>query len=524
MEYNDLKYAMESNKAVHYMNNQKVDEIPFLAEVMHKALEELRHRRKYIVFGCLHCGTLGTSLQPLERCKGCDLVDFCSADCRKKQWKYHKELCKQFPVTNGRNVHFYNEEFDCKTKGPNSPKQCTLLNKRLLRAQEKDTYLRYLFIWRRICLVCKGAIPENVPDCECSCVSYCSTECKKMNRGRPDKGHQKMCKSMKTIAQISSFYRNYDSKNIPSITFGTVKNIYKPMKSLDVDHIHLSIKKKLGKDNKWVDAMTGIMSERLAYPMAIFFVLQELSDIRLKTEGLPFYKATNLTIHISHRHPVLDSSVWEYFLHCLPKLKQLNIVFVSPDMFVTEQNLQAFQPLDFCSNVDLKLERCHNCVARNRIITYSVISMHYHMYFSSENYIEPDIVAIYDVKHEMMDNLDEDSDSNCFDSINSMTYDRETLLVLVDSSKNNLKDTVDDLVLASHHQLDVILDPKPNKLAGFNSTRQFNNTPETVHVACLKKEVEIIDGISLFSLLNPDLADMDLDPMTLEYMYYSDNW
>lgn len=45
---------------------------------------------------CLKCGAATTKAgNPLLRCSKCKTVKYCSPDCQKKDWKKHKQMCKQ---------------------------------------------------------------------------------------------------------------------------------------------------------------------------------------------------------------------------------------------------------------------------------------------------------------------------------------------------------------------------------------------------------------------------------------------
>ena len=45
---------------------------------------------------CLKCGAATTKAgNPLLRCSKCKTVNYCSPDCQKKDWKKHKQMCKQ---------------------------------------------------------------------------------------------------------------------------------------------------------------------------------------------------------------------------------------------------------------------------------------------------------------------------------------------------------------------------------------------------------------------------------------------
>ena len=84
----------------------------------------------------------------------------------------------------------------------------------------------------------------------------------------------------------------------------------------------------------------------------------------------------------------------------------------------------------FDLNLTLSLERCAICKERNRTITYSVQQSLYHMFFSSEEYTEPDVVIIYDVAYEMSTTEDDQVHSKI--SYSNMTYSKDAVLILTE--------------------------------------------------------------------------------------------
>ena len=113
-------------------------------------------------------------------------------------------------------------------------------------------------------------------------------------------------------------------------------------------------------------------------------------------------------------------------MHRLPKLKHLNVVFVVQG--------RPFKQYFFSLNSQISLHRCNDCVYRGRTITYSVQCMKYHMYFSSLEYTEPDVVYIYGNSGEMSSTDEDDFHSDM--SYRNMTSNLSTVLVLVDQTKD----------------------------------------------------------------------------------------
>ena len=80
------------------------------------------------------------------------------------------------------------------------------------------------------------------------------------------------------------------------------------------------------------------------------------------------------------------------FMHLLPKLKQINVIFILQGKSFTET---------FGHNYAFYLKRCSDCEDKNRVITYSVKQMLYHMFFSSHQYTILDVSVVYGNTEEM---------------------------------------------------------------------------------------------------------------------------
>ena len=168
------------------------------------------------------------------------------------------------------------------------------------------------------------------------------------------------------------------------------------------------------------------VSARASYVMSLLSALRALPGLRLLgRDHCPLEDLTTLSVHVVTSSPLFGSAPWEEFMHRLPKLKQLHLVFVMQGKEVMRS---------FTLNSKLTLLRCDDCEAENRVITYSVQQMQYHMFFSSQEYTEPDAVVIYGNAQEM--SLTEADDINSILSYRNMTHSRDTVLVLTDASKD----------------------------------------------------------------------------------------
>ncbi|CAL4120937.1 unnamed protein product [Meganyctiphanes norvegica] len=187
----------------------------------------------------------------------------------------------------------------------------------------------------------------------------------------------------------------------------------------------------------------------LSYPMSLLYALQSLPGRRLGQQFLEDH--TTLDVHVISSNPLFDSENWESFMHQLPKLTELNLVFV----IQKKSFINNFNP----SNLEVK----------NHGITCSVKQMYYHMYFSSADYTDPDVVVVYDNTSEMSASEEDDIHSKM--SYRNMTLSKNTILVLMDATKDlvsrgiravNAARLVDQQVF---HHIDPIMGLNSNQVA-----------------------------------------------------------
>ena len=155
-------------------------------------------------------------------------------------------------------------------------------------------------------------------------------------------------------------------------------------------------------------------------------------------------------------------------MHRLPKLKNLNITFVM-------QGKPFRQSFNLNLLAKLNLNRCENCKSKNRIITYSVKQMYYHMFFSLEEYTRHDVVVVYG---NMYETSGDDGDIHSEISYSSMTHSRETLVILMDETKSLLTQGIKAANAAS--PVDQIVKVQTNELAGSSIERAESGSDSTM--------------------------------------------
>ncbi|CAL4155029.1 unnamed protein product [Meganyctiphanes norvegica] len=456
-------YYSFSNDSVEYPNG--------LCNILSKILLH----REFIVGICSSCYTIKDSDHHLNWCSGCQLVAYCSKECQKKDLDFHKHLCKQYLLKNGKNVF---SEYHKLTKEA----KCVLNNELILKILDaaRDgleagiisntaeynamfSFAMNLITWAQRCNVCHEARVHKLTECKCLCVSHCSKGFCKV-----DKNHKDECSDLLVYARTISYIQaNANNLNLPMNK--KVDKEYHPLTTMEISSP--SIKED------WLDAKLAILSERLSFPLTILYAMQESG---LGTNKTPVDSVTSLTIHIVSSMPMLDSRMWEMLVHRLPHLNELNISFIGCNMDLKNQ-----------LNIDItnKLERCADCKLRKRLITYSIRPEHYHMYFSSLEYSEPDVIAVFNIKQMNKYKISSDDYADDVNSYQNMTYEEGTLIVLTGLDYEEVKEGIKEINEA--RPVDVVMSTRRNLFKGSRIVRSDEqrcilNT--RAYMACIRRK------------------------------------
>ena len=163
----------------------------------------------------------------------------------------------------------------------------------------------------------------------------------------------------------------------------------------------------------------------ISYPLSLQYALQQLGNQPVGQTNLPLKEVKSLNVHIVTQMELPGPElVWEIgFMDLLPNLKTLNLNYIIQGS---------------CSDsVDQASAYITSTTCGSRVISYSVQKMFYHMFFSSPMYTEPDVVVVYGNSYEMLNN--EEGDIHSEISYRNMTYSRDTVLVLTDSTEDLVK-------------------------------------------------------------------------------------
>ena len=356
---------------------------------------------------CWHCKSPGSTGQPLQRCGGCQLVPYCSRECQRENRSSHKFICKEFPVVNGKNSLHTTGIWEIHIAGLRQRAS------RLPHAQENDPIFQNPWV----CNTCRETSPSRLTNCKCDCVSYCSKRC-----SNTDRLHTQDCHILDLTRQLYV----------------------------------LTIR-------------------RVSYPMSLTCALNKMSEgCYFGSDNVSLEDLTSLVIHVVTSSTMLDSYdyeeelkyYWENgFAYEFPQIKHLEVVFIlQGKAFKPSTNPQLSQR-GYWNDSEFEAD----WKAENRIVTYTFQHMLYHMFFSSPEYTEPDIVVVYDNTQEMSSGSEEAEAIHSEISYCNMTYSPDTVLVLMDATKDLLNQGV--RAVNAVRPVEILVSPKRNPIGkGLNFT------------------------------------------------------
>ncbi|CAL4077081.1 unnamed protein product [Meganyctiphanes norvegica] len=431
-----------------YTNEGHLLKASFMMDVLTRIREcNGREYRTFFVGRCYFCH--GCPPHRLLRCGGCQLVAYCSRDCQKHDRNVHKYVCKEFPVHDGKNVLYTTRPWK---------EHITGLRERAACIPYAETAAKPIFCNPRVCRNCREARQDILFNCVCASVSYCSKMCEEA-----DKQHKKYCSLLDQIVRAwANPPSSRDNSHIPKFKVLTAWS----------DVIYSEYLKdgfKYSIHNEW-----------LSYSMSLLYALQMLPKRRLGYDNRPLEELTTLEVHVVTSNPPLSSEYWEMFMHQLPKLKQLNVVYI-----IQGRPSRRFVDL----NMEMNLHRCVVCIIMNRVITYSVHQMQYHLFFSSEEYTEPNVVVVYGNEQEMSSS--EEGYIHSEISYRNMTHSRSTVLVLTDITNNLVSQGVRAVKTA--RSINLLVSPQIKQFRGFSSNRTDIDSDTAVineknYFACLRRK------------------------------------
>lgn len=209
----------------------------------------------------------------------------------------------------------------------------------------------------------------------------------------------------------------------------------------------------------------------LAYLETLKGIFKLLDNIKFGNQNRLLKDFSTMNIHILSSFPLFHSDPWNFLAFEL-ELLQLHVAFVMQG-----------------SDSKLNFKMNYMSAIPNKFISYSIHTMMYHEFFSSPQFVEPDVLVIFGNKQEMLENDDEYT-HHSLKSYGSMTDNDNTLLILTDSTEDLVMDGIKSI---NGDQANGHFDPiQTDELGTVNSLGIVNehesgSLNEIRYFACLKK-------------------------------------
>ncbi|KAF2357726.1 Zinc finger MYND-type, partial [Trinorchestia longiramus] len=298
-----------------------------------------------------------------------------------------RNLCRANKTVGGRNIFGRAKELLAKGESWDHFRNSLMLTASVNLKRKLEIYEKEIFQFPRVCEICRSADQQSLADCPlCHSVFYCSSE----HRDQDLERHQKYCKYYILLVECD---RVEAEKGIQDLPFPVhVDEVYTPLP----DKLVTLLNPQLQRDSTApLDAKAVTMiTERLSYPLSLLYALQNIS---LGPENTVLHEITELKLHVvgaKSFSELLGIIRWEYMAHRLPRLGQLRIVFIGPELFSDDQSGGDIVPENHILD-DSGMTMCEACQAKPRTIVYEMANMCYHDFVESSHYSRPDLLIAY---------------------------------------------------------------------------------------------------------------------------------
>jgi splicing suppressor protein 51 len=340
------------------------------AETEHKMVQ----REIFLSYVCHVCKSLESFNCRLKKCSNCKMISYCSKEHQRQHWPAHKNLCKV--ISNICKCDRITNLFQ-KAVGI-SPDQYRSFRYHYVNecanklGRELDLWEKEMIYYPQVCHTCYEFDIQKLTTCQkCHHVSHCKPSHLKTD-------HDIWCKEFQLFRDTVLYQFHYGIIQ-PSIPERVLKH-YAPL----AGNIKTFMLNTAGVSNQslFVNRLNlTALTDIATCPLTVLFSLQKsnfaLEDIK------------SLTIHLVGAEiyfEVYALRKWEsLLLHLIPSLRNINVVFVGPELNIDNEFLQT---------VD-KITMCRKCNTAGRKVVYGFWKGLYHDFLNSKNYKKPDLISAF---------------------------------------------------------------------------------------------------------------------------------
>ncbi|CAG8456680.1 4786_t:CDS:2 [Acaulospora morrowiae] len=398
--------------------------------------EELKKRKTYLQIAgtaCSNCRKTGAEvgIKALLRCTRCRMSCYCSRECQKADFSFHKHLCAAVKELS----EFEEAWYSCNEQESEWNKRNIYHMQLLTEAldRELNNYERNAWLHQPKCHVCFRTTRDLqnqsplIPCPECKVTFCCSSEHWEKHREK----HQSLCKIYQLMINCERIRYQDTSETLWAPEEWDANAIYPPLPKDWNGYF------KWRKNSQFIhlDALCGVITNNLSLPLTILSALERFY-VRSKLRSLE-----DLTIHIigASQYEIFALMTFEEIMHVLPKIKTVRIIMVGFELPGQNHGID----LQCCS-------RCTNS-GRKRICAF--YPMAYHEYGSSSDYTAPHVSAGFNT------GLYED-DTELWKPTIEFLLDKETPCVFTSYSK---EEATQDVKILKSWGAKVIVGAKENK-------------------------------------------------------------
>ncbi|TMW50674.1 hypothetical protein DOY81_004242 [Sarcophaga bullata] len=329
-------------------------------------------RKYFLVALCNLCKTDLCKISPLVECSNCHMTYYCCMEHMQNDAE-HQQLCYalQQVANESCDGHIFR---NCSTMAADNFRSYRIVTirkiesvlNRPLNATEQEVVL-----FPRLCnkIQCREFRFGKLHDCsECGMISYCLEHPEHLS---PEE-HATWCKSYQIFKELVQFQEKFGRLD-PALPTKILKET--PLTCLNTQQIF----KKLGYDLP-LNAEYASLTQISTGPLTAWYALKLCDQLK---------NHETLTIHLIGAEIEFEVDVlhkWElFFLHITPTVKNLNIVFVGPEL--NPHNI-SFEQLQ-------KTKCCVACREAQRNIKYYFESYIYHEYCVSAKFLKPNLICFF---------------------------------------------------------------------------------------------------------------------------------
>ncbi|XP_012227149.1 putative protein MSS51 homolog, mitochondrial [Linepithema humile] len=304
-----------------------------------------------------------------ETCESCGMVSYCTVKHKKEGWSKHRDLCKLLTevCTTGEGLSLL-PKLTADDYRVYRLKLIEIVECRLVRSLE--LWEKEILLYPRVCRSCRCFSKDL------RCCSICGIELFCENH---KSGHEEWCREFQVFGRIliMQHKNGYVNPEIPD----TIQKspLYMP-NNLD------TLMAQLYSCSTYYRSMDCYTYCSLSHISTI--PLTTLYSMQISCQDWEIIDT--LVVHIigaEFHFECINLYVWEtFFLHLLPNLKHLRLMFIGPEMRLP------MVPLNLLTAVKM----CPACKSSNRRVK---VSFHpgkfYHDFYHSEQFIKPHIVCLF---------------------------------------------------------------------------------------------------------------------------------